>query len=363
MLRRRLLRWYDQNARDLPWRGSKDPYAIWVSEIMLQQTRVDVVRPYFARWMARFPSVAALAAASDDDVLRAWSGLGYYRRARNLHAAARQLATKALGNGDATSNVAAGRLPTTAVALRALPGIGAYTSAAIASMAFGEPVAAVDGNVERVIARLALRRGSPKDAANRKRTAMLAQDWLAPRRAGDWNQAMMDLGATVCTPRNPRCTECPVQALCAAAAAGQQHAIPAPRKRPSPRTRRLAVAVVQDRRGRILLVRNGRDGLLAGLWHLPTSNDRATLADAVRDATGVPVRIEPNGQRARHQFSHQTWDMHVHRATEAAGAPGRLKSDARWFEVARLDEEAIPTAVLAALRAVDLVPARRRLVA
>jgi A/G-specific adenine glycosylase len=202
ILRRRLLAWYDTNRRDLPWRRSADPYRIWLSEIMLQQTRVAAVREHYRAFLARFPTVDQLAAAPLASVLAAWSGLGYYRRARSLHRAARQIVHRHHS-----------RLPRTLPELRALPSIGRYTGAALASIAFGVPVAAVDANVERVISRL-LARPSPTRAA----CWTLAEALLARRRPGDWNQAMMELGATVCLPRQPRCQSCPLKPWCAATA-------------------------------------------------------------------------------------------------------------------------------------------------
>ena len=199
--RRLLLNWFDGNARDLPWRRTRDPYAIWVSEIMLQQTRVAAVIEHYARFMQRFPGLPVLAEAGEYEVLALWSGLGYYRRARMLHRAA-QFVTRELE----------GKLPSTAVELRALPGIGEYTSAAIASIGFGEPVACVDGNVERVLTRV---RGWTERTALGARIRKAAAELLDPGRPGDFNQAMMELGATVCLPRAPLCLQCPVVELCA----------------------------------------------------------------------------------------------------------------------------------------------------
>ena len=199
--RRRLLAWFDEHARDLPWRRTSDPYAIWVSEIMLQQTRVAAVLDHYDLFMRRYPTVAALAAAAEDDVLAIWSGLGYYRRARMLHKAAKFVVSDL-----------AGVLPRSAAGLRVLPGIGEYTSAAIASIAFGEAAAAVDGNVERVLMRLL---GWDETTAPASRIREAAANALAQARPGDYNQAMMELGATVCLPRGPLCLQCPVQKQCA----------------------------------------------------------------------------------------------------------------------------------------------------
>ena len=258
--RRRLLAWYRERKRDLPWRRTGDPYAIWISEIMLQQTRVAAAIPYYERFLARFPDVETLARARIDTVLAHWSGLGYYRRARFLHAAAKQVARDGF--------------PRDAAGWRELPGIGAYTSAAIASIAFGEPVAVVDGNVERLIARL-----YAEPALKKREVETRAQAWLDPAAAGDFNQAMMEMGATVCTPRSPSCLLCPLAEHCAGKAAPERY--PAPRRRP--KMIDVAVAVgLTVRDGRVFLRRRGPDELNAGLWDLPPATGRGKELATVR---------------------------------------------------------------------------------
>lgn len=254
--RRRLLSWYRRRRRDLPWRRTGDPYAIWVSEMMLQQTRVAAAIPYYERFLARFPDVHALARARIDDVLAVWSGLGYYRRARHLH--------------EASKVVAKAGFPRTEAGWRELPGIGRYAAAAIASIAFGEKAAAVDGNVVRVLSRLHATTG-PVDS--------LARAWLSPRRPGDHNQALMELGATVCTPRAPSCPRCPLSSSCAGR--GDPASYPAPRARPKTREERLNVAVIL-RAGKVQLFRRGPDGLLAGMWELPPAAPRGEPLAVVR---------------------------------------------------------------------------------
>lgn len=329
--RKALLRWYGANKRDLPWRRTSDPYAIWVSEVMLQQTQVATVVPRYESWMRRFPTRATLAAATQDEVMAEWSGLGYYRRARNLHAAA-----KAAGP----------RMPVTADGLRELPGIGDYTAAAIASIAHGEPVACVDGNVERVVARVAAIT-RPGDA--RRDVRHLAQTWLDPARPGDWNQAMMELGATVCTPHAPRCGECPVAAACQAKQLGRQELIPAPRRKAAPPRQIVRFAVVQ-RRGRVLLVRR-QDGLLGGLWSLP--GGPGPVAASVQQQAGVVIVAGRAVAAVRHDFTHRRWDMRVHVATPTA-APVRLGAGAKWVPVAALRTAGLATAMRKALRAAGL---------
>jgi A/G-specific adenine glycosylase len=252
-LRRLLLRHYDDHRRDLPWRDSQEPYRVWVSEIMLQQTRVETAIPYYNRWMERFPTVEALADVDEERVLKAWEGLGYYSRARNLHRSA-LIVRERLG----------GVLPQDSQSLRALPGIGEYTAGAIASIAHGEVVPAVDGNVRRVLSRL-FDLEDPTASSLRKRAAALVD----PDRPGDWNQALMELGATVCTPRAPRCGECPLSGECRALAEGTQELRPAARRRPSVRAVSYAVLIVSEPAGGLLMVRRPPDGLLGGLWEFP----------------------------------------------------------------------------------------------
>jgi A/G-specific adenine glycosylase len=244
--RGRLLKWYDRNRRDLPWRKDRDPYRVWLSEIMLQQTRVAAVVDYYQRFLRKFPSVEKLAAARASSVLAAWSGLGYYRRARMLHAAAKQVAQ--LG----------GKFPATAAELRSLPGIGRYTAAAIASIAFAEAVAVVDGNVERVLERRLGRELSGEPAWQ------AAQELLDPRRPGDFNQAMMELGATVCLPHEPACPICPVVEGCAMRGKLEK-------RKAAPRQRKREIHYVLDRRNSavLLLQRPKGASLMPGMWELP----------------------------------------------------------------------------------------------
>src|SRR6266550_3016607 len=245
--RRRLLRWYDRHKRDLPWRQDRDAYRVWLSEIMLQQTRVAAVLEHYREFVKRFPSVQRLARARESSVLAAWSGLGYYRRARMLRRAATEIASKHRG-----------QFPDTAAKLRDLPGIGPYTSAAIASICFGEPIAVVDGNVERVLGRVMGRNLSRAEAWQ------FAQRFLNPNRPGDFNQAMMELGATVCVPRQPRCFLCPVSDLCAAR--GEL-----PRIATKARQKKKEISYLLDRRnGSVFLIhRTQHSSLMPGMWELP----------------------------------------------------------------------------------------------
>ena len=244
---RRLLVWYDLQKRDLPWRADRDPYRVWLSEIMLQQTRVNAVLDHYRRFLKRFPDLRTLAAAREPSVLAAWSGLGYYRRARMMHAAAKQVVKEYNG-----------RFPSTSTELRTLPGIGRYTAAAIASIAFDEPAAVVDGNVQRVLDRLLGRNLSENEVWDR------AQQLLTRARPGDSNQALMELGATVCTPRQPNCSLCPVRDFCATQ--GE-----APRRLTAPSQRKLNLHCLIDlsQRGLLLVQRSKDASLMAGMWELP----------------------------------------------------------------------------------------------
>lgn len=252
--RRRLLRWYDANHRPLPWRGTRDPYRIWVSEIMLQQTRVNAVLSHYRRFLEKFPSVRALAAASEADVLTMWSGLGYYRRARMMRVAAQSIVEEHRGE-----------FPRKADELQRLAGIGRYTAAAIASIAFDEPRAVVDGNVERVVSRLA---GRP---LAERHIWEFAQSAIGPGRPGDFNQAMMELGATVCTPQNPACDRCPVRGLC-----GSRDRVNKPQKLPRRKPGELHYLYAR-RNGSVMLVqRDAGAGLMAAMWELPPAAAKST---------------------------------------------------------------------------------------
>jgi A/G-specific adenine glycosylase len=263
---RRLARWYRVHARALPWRATRDPYAIWLSEVMAQQTTLEVVVPRWKRFRARFPTVEALARAEERDVLAEWSGLGYYARAKNLHRAAKAVA-------------AAGRFPGTREGWRALPGVGAYTAAAVASIAYGVPEPVVDGNVVRVLCRLRALRLDPKAPATLAKIRALARPLVPKRNPGDFNQALMELGALVCTPRAPRCGACPLRTLCRAAASGTPEAFPRAPRRPPARHVHLVAAIVE--RGRKILLVEDRE-MVAG--HLVPPMLRVRAGDSSEDS-------------------------------------------------------------------------------
>jgi A/G-specific adenine glycosylase len=324
--RRALLAWFARHKRDLPWRRTRDPYAIWLSETMLQQTRVETVIPYYERFLERFPTVLALAEAEPDAVTRAWSGLGYYRRARNLHAAARKIASE-LG----------GELPAEVEALRALPGVGRYTAGAVASIAFDRPAPIVDGNVARVLSRLLNLRDDVRSPAMQAQLWAEAEALARGTRPGDLNQALMELGALVCTPRAPKCLVCPVREQCRGLAAGNPEALPTRQKAAEPKRIEATAALIR-RGGALLAVRRPPSGLLGGLWDLP-GGDRtpgedlqSALERALRERLGLALSsVSPLGE-VRHQFTHRTLRLNVFRAEPKPGRVSRSHYDAhRWL--------------------------------
>jgi A/G-specific adenine glycosylase len=314
-IRRRLLAWYDAGARDLPWRARSaaraDPYAVWLSEIMLQQTTVAHATPYFLNFLRRWPTVAALAAAADDEVMAAWAGLGYYARARNLLACARVVAGE---HG--------GTFPDDEQGLRALPGIGAYTAAAVAAIAFDRPANVVDGNVERVISRL-FAVETPLPAAKPELTR-LAATLAEGARPGDWAQAMMDLGATICRPGEPLCPSCPLSADCVAHVSGDPAGYPR-RAAKKPRPHRHGVAYRLTHDGKVGLVRRPPRGLLGGMLGLPTTPWRAapwTPAESLA-AAPAPADWRPAGS-VEHVFTHFSLTLTIWRAAAAAPEPSLI---------------------------------------
>ncbi|MHC1786776.1 MAG: A/G-specific adenine glycosylase [Christensenellales bacterium] len=327
----RLLQWYDREGRAFPFRGTKDPYRIWVSEIMLQQTQTATVAGYYLRFIQRFPDVRSLAEADGQEVLKLWEGLGYYSRARSLHRAAGMVAGE-LG----------GVMPKTAEALEQLPGIGSYTAAAIASIAYDEPVPAMDGNLTRVISRLYDVQEDVSIPSVRRRLYALGCALMPDRRAGDANQALMDLGATLCLPGTPDCPRCPLLPHCAAGRAGEPERLPLlPKARP-PRVVPVTVLLLTCR-GRILVVQR-REALLRGLYvYLLFEGDdgMAQAAAALQGGAGKLRELE----QARHVFTHRVWEMRIcHREAEAM-MPSPQGS---WVTLAELDQLPLPTAMRSA---------------
>lgn len=340
----RVLAWYDRHHRDLPWRTSPadiargvrpDPYRVWLSEVMLQQTTVEAVKPYFRDFLARWPHVAALAGAESGDVMKAWAGLGYYSRARNLKKCA-----------DTVAAEHGGRFPDTEAGLKELPGIGAYTAAAIAAIAFGRQAAVVDGNVERVVARY---RAITTPLPEAKTLIRAFVEEVSPeRRAGDFAQGMMDLGATICTPRRPACVLCPLREDCAGLAAGDPELLPVkPAKRQKP-SRRGAAFVAVRRDGSVLLRRRPETGLLGGMSEVPTTAWTAR-ADGGSDASHAPFAADWHRHGAvSHVFTHFALELSVFRAdmVDIAAPPGHW-----WSPPLELGGEALPTVMKKAIEA------------
>lgn len=332
-----LVGWYRLHGRRLPWRESRDPYRIWVSEIMLQQTRVETVLRYYEPFLERFPTVAALAAADEGAVAAAWSGLGFYRRARQLHLAARLVLER---HG--------GAVPRRAEELGKLPGIGRYTLGAILSAAWDDPLPILDGNVGRVLCRVCRVPGDPRSSATRRRLWELAEALLPRRGAGEVNQALMDLGATVCTPREPACARCPLQGLCAAHAVGEERAFPAPGRRPTVLAVKRVALLCEREDGALLLVQRPAVGLLASLWELPAAElasgqDAAVLALELARGLGL-TRVPERCGRTEHRFSHRHWSIEVFRVAVGALEISQPASRCRWVAPGELHTLGVPTA-------------------
>jgi A/G-specific adenine glycosylase len=325
VFRKQLLGWFRQYQRDLPWRRTKDPYRIWLSEIMLQQTRVAAVIPYYERFLERFPDIHALATAPQEDVLRLWSGLGYYSRARNLQRAAQEIVSRHDG-----------AFPRTEKGALALPGIGSYTAAAILSIAYGEKHAVLDGNVARVLSRISAMRGDLRDTKRWQSLQKSADALLAPKSPSDWNQAMMELGATLCTPQSPQCLLCPATRFCQARKLGIADMLPARRKKRATENIVLAAAVLLDPRGRTLLLppptlskakaAHGQISVLVSkLWHFPTVAVRTDPAAELRthlnetlpaSMTAQPLQLEPL-PTARHAVTYRAITLRPFRVSVA----------------------------------------------
>jgi A/G-specific adenine glycosylase len=318
---RRLIEWYQARRRPLPWRETRDPYRIWVSEVMLQQTRAVAVIPYYQRFLARFPTVEALAAADEASLLECWSGLGYYSRARNLQRAAREITARGI--------------PRTSEEWRKLPGVGPYTAAAVASIAFGEPAAVLDGNVARVVARLSAHRGDLRSPRVREELRAKAQDLLDRRRPGEFNQALMELGATICVPRSPQCLLCPVSGYCEARRLGIEDELPVRLGRREPVRVEMSVAIVRRRDELLLRRRPASESLMPGFWELPGLDGLAARAEVGRFGHAI----------THHQYTVTVWE---------ARAPRRLPARCRWTPASDLSRLPLTTITRKALRLAGL---------
>ncbi|MGH7213681.1 MAG: A/G-specific adenine glycosylase [Tepidisphaeraceae bacterium] len=334
---RKLLRWYDRSRRDLPWRAARgrvapvDPYHVLVSEAMLQQTQVATVVPYFNRFVERFASFEALARADEQDVLRMWQGLGYYSRARNLRKAARQVVGE-LG----------GALPRDVEGLRALPGVGRYTAGAVASIAFDCRAPIVDGNVARVLCRVDRIQSDPRQRATREVLWRRAEEVLPGRRCGDFNSALMELGATVCTPRSPQCLSCPVRDHCEAFAAGTQEKIPPPRKaKPTPLLKRWTFCMESE--GKLLIEQRPATGRWAGMWQFVTTEANDATSPAKTIEALLSVRIDDLRELGvvTHALTHRRYEFEVF-ACQVAGEPARRDRRRTWASIQELNDYPLP---------------------
>jgi A/G-specific adenine glycosylase len=336
----RLLAWYAKNKRDLPWRrDAHNPYRVWISEIMLQQTQVATVIPYYARFLARFPNVKSLANAKLDAVLKAWEGAGYYARARNLHRAAKEIVARF-----------GGKLPSTVAELLTLPGIGRYTAGAIASIAFKRDAPVVDGNVARVLCRYFNIQSELKSGTTQRKLWHLAEACLPAGRAGDFNQGLMELGATVCSPHHPQCGVCPLRRTCQARRLNLQDQLPAkPKKKKLPH-HPIAVGVIW-KRGKILIAKRFDDDLLGGLWEFPGGHreKNESLADCVarevREEVGIEIEVGKRLAIVQHAYSHFSITLHAFECRWERGRPRAIGCAAvRWVMPRRLRQYAFPTA-------------------
>ena len=347
-LRTALLQWYATQGRDLPWRNITDPYAIWISEIMLQQTQVKTVRPYYQRWLTQFPDVFTLASADLQTVLKAWEGLGYYARGRNLHRAARQIV-----------DLYQGQIPQSLEQILALPGIGRTTAGGILSAAFNLPYPILDGNVKRVLARLVALETPPQKALNS--LWALSTTLLDPYQPRDFNQALMDLGATCCTPRQPDCPRCPWQTHCQAYNLNVQSEIPmSEAKAPLPH-KQIWVAVIWNDQDQVLIDRRKPEGLLGGLWEFPggkiepNETVAACIEREIQEELGIQVAVGNHLTTVTHAYSHFKVTLNVHHCRHLAGEPQPIECDEiRWVTLAELEQYPFPKAniqIIEALKA------------
>lgn len=334
-----LLEWFSRNRRDMPWRNRPRPYAVWVSEIMLQQTQVATVIPYFRRFVKQFPSVHRLAGAHLQEVLKAWEGLGYYTRARNLHRAAREVVRRRDG-----------RLPSTAAEWQTLPGVGAYTAAAIASICFNEAVPVLDGNVTRVFTRfLGIARVSTSPRVRRDILEFLGRH-IPTTAPGDFNQAMMELGATVCRPRNPDCPACPLRRGCVALKTGRTGSLPVRLRAKQTPTVEVAAAIVR-KKGKILIARRRADQMLGGMWEFPGGKRHRgesleeTVHREIREEIGIAVRVGKEICVVKHAYSHFKMRLHAFECVYRSGtASARASDEVRWVRAGDLRAYPFPVA-------------------
>jgi A/G-specific adenine glycosylase len=346
----RLLAWYAEHQRDLPWRKTRDPYHIWVAEVMLQQTQVNTVIPYYDRFMRRFPTVETLAKASLDEVLKLWEGLGYYARARHLHAAARKVMSEYEG-----------RIPNTLKGLLSLPGIGRYTAGAVLSIAQGQDAPALDGNARRVLSRLFAIGEDVTRGKGQHQLWQLVEAMLPRGQAADFNQALMDLGATICTPQTPLCGTCPLADGCQAHALGQEAQFPVRRRRSRPPHYDVTAGVIWNERGRFLIAQRLPEGLLGGLWEFPGGKQESgeSLEDCLQrelaEELGIEVYVGEPLAVVQHAYTHFRITLHAFHCRLTGGQPRALGCAGwEWIELDEVDRFAFSAAdrkIIAALQA------------
>ncbi|MDY6836969.1 MAG: A/G-specific adenine glycosylase [Thermodesulfobacteriota bacterium] len=346
---RMILSWYAHHQRDLPWRKTRDPYHIWVSEVMLQQTQVETVIPYYNRFLSQFPTVVALAEAPLDDVLKAWENMGYYARARNLHAAAKRVLNRFKGE-----------IPQTREGLMSLPGIGPYTASAILSIAFDNPLPAVDANARRVIARLFVVDEPLGRGVTTGFVWDLAKQLMPRERAGDFNQGLMDLGATLCTFQKPKCTRCPVRTLCKAYRNGLQEVLPLTKKRGPIPHHHWTAGIITDQDGRVLITQRPNKGLLGGLWkfpggrQLPGEGLKTCVKREIQAEVDIAVRVGKGVAQIKHVYTHFRITLHAFHCVHRDGTPSALGCrDWRWTATTGFDDFAFSKAdrkIIQALR-------------
>lgn len=348
IFRRRLSAWYRRHQRSLPWRKTSDPYRIWISEIMLQQTKVDTVIPYYHRFLKAFPDVYALAAAPLQDVLKAWENLGYYSRAGNIHATSHIIV-----------NQWGGRIPDTPEAIKTLPGIGKYSAGAILSIAYGQALPAVDGNVRRILCRVFAIRKPMDDPGEQKKLLELAAALVPAKHPGDFNQALMDLGATICKAKVPDCSSCPIASICRARLLDLQSILPITRKAPAIPHRQATAAVIRNSEGLLLFVQRPATGLLASLWKLPggfiddIENMETGLQHRVKEELGIKIRVGNKLAMVHHAYTHFRATLQAYDCRLLKGAPKALGcQEWRWAspsDLKKLPLSKIDRMILAAI--------------
>ena len=331
-LGRQLLAWYRRNQRSLPWRKTSDPYRIWISEIMLQQTQVDTVIPYYHRFLKAFPTVSSLARASLQDVLKVWENLGYYSRARNIHTAARMIVEKF-----------GGQIPDNWEEIKTLPGVGQYSAGAILSIAYGQALPAMDGNARRILCRLFAIRKPVDDTREQKQLQVLAASLIPLKHPGDFNQTLMDLGATICKAKNPDCARCPVANLCQARLRDLQNVLPITRKAPAIPHRQAAAAVIRNSKGMLLVVQRPTSGLLASLWKLPGGFIKAgedienSLRRSVKEELGISIRPGKHLASVNHAYTHFRITLQAYECRLLKGTPKPIGcQNWRWASLSDL---------------------------